>query len=119
MGCVTDETVCIPAKLNCHFREPVLNQNQCTRRLSWLIGICKTGHDGLIGVAFEETHDDLVAYTRDSHHVVLTAGPTLAHLYPAGALFVTCPVSVPRKLYFDAPELIAIGFLISGANDLS
>ncbi len=75
-----------------------------------------TGHDGLVRVPFQETHDDLVADARDGHHAVLTARPALRDPHPAGALVVARTIAVPRELQLHPAMLVAVNLFPVGAH---
>ena len=75
------------------------------------------GDDRLIGVAFQEIDDDLLADTRDHDAAPALPGPDLGHPYPAGAGLVRLAVAVPVELDLDPTVLVRPDLLARLADD--
>ena len=75
--------------------------------------------DGLIRIPLEKADDDLMADARNGNTAIMATRPPLGHSNPAGAVLVTAPQSIPRKLHLDPAMLVAINLFSLGANDTS
>ena len=62
--------------------------------------------DRLVGIAFQEIDDHLLADARNVDRAPLLAGPGRADAHPAGAVGVVLALAVPVELHFHAAVLV-------------
>ena len=74
------------------------------------------GDDRLVGVAFEEADDDLLADARNLDMAPVLAGPGLRDANPAGAVFVGLVVTIPVEVHLDPAILVGPDLLAGGAD---
>ena len=75
------------------------------------------GDDGLVGVAFQEIDDDLLAYAGDEHGPPSGTRPELADANPAGAFFVPFSLAIPMELDLDSAVLVRVDLLSGRSHD--
>ena len=71
----------------------------------------------MIRVPVEEVHDHFLTYSWDGDLSKTISGPALSDSYPAGALFVVLPFSVPVELDFDPAVFVGIDLFTFRTGD--
>ncbi len=82
-----------------------------------LLVVQATGHQRLVGVAFEEGHQHFHADPRNGDAAVAVAGPAGADAQPAAGLVVGLAFTIPVKLNAYSAVLVAVDFFAGRAGN--